>query len=196
MPDQDADLGWVDENGLWWCAPGGATAIRPAWFHSLVSVMSAADRVEALRREGFMAAIEDLDGTAQRIVAQHPSGLRLLGHSSLLTAALCYWEDYDLKFASSPVRHARQQAAFEHAYNAVRALGLAVLGEPTLQGRDRDEFQHQWSAWRVGEVLLAVYQAVGDVQFGLSIQLDARRYPATTALQPRSPFVDWMWSAP
>lgn len=101
MPDQDADLGWVDENGLWWCAPGGATAIRPAWFHSLVSVMSAADRVEALRREGFMAAIEDLDGTAQRIVAQHPSGLRLLGHSSLLTAALCYWEDYDEESSNS-----------------------------------------------------------------------------------------------
>jgi hypothetical protein len=38
MPDQDADLGWVDENGLWWCAPGGAAAIRPAWFHTLVSV--------------------------------------------------------------------------------------------------------------------------------------------------------------
>jgi hypothetical protein len=196
MPDQDADLGWVDENGLWWCAPGGATAIRPAWFHSLVSVMSAADRVQALRRDGFTAAIDDLDGTAQRIAAQHPSGLRLLGHSSLLTAALCYGEDYDPKFASSPARHARQQAAFEQAYDAVQAVGLAVLGEPTLQGRDRDEFQHHWSAWRVGDVLLAVYQAVGDVQFGLSIQLDARRYPADAALQPRSPFVDWMWSAP
>jgi hypothetical protein len=108
---------------------------------------------------------------------------------------LCYWEEYDLKFASSPARHARQKAAFEHAYDAVRAVGLAVLGEPALQGRDRDEFKHRWSAWRVGDVLLAVHQAVGDVQFGLSIQADVRRYPAGAALQPRSPFVDWMWSA-
>ena len=65
-----------------------------------------------------------------------------------------------------------------------------------MQGRDRDRFQHRWSAWRTGEVLLAVYQAAGDVQFGLSIQMDARRYPATAALEPRSPFVDWMWIAP
>ncbi len=195
MSDRDADFGWVDENGLWWCVPGGTAAIRPQWFHTLVSVMSAADRAWALRRDGFTVAIEDIDGTVQRIVAQHPSGLRLLGHPSLLTAALCYWEEYDLKFASSPARHARQKAAFEHAYDAVRAVGLAVLGEPALQGRDRDEFKHRWSAWRVGDVLLAVHQAVGDVQFGLSIQADVRRYPAGAALQPRSPFVDWMWSA-
>jgi hypothetical protein len=196
MADPDADPGWVDENGLWWCVPGGAAAIRPAWFRTLVSVMSAADRVEALRRDGFTVAIDDIDGAAQRIDAQRPSGLRLQGHLSLLTAALCYWEDYDLKIASSPARHARQKAAFEHAYHAVRAVGLDALGEPTLQGRDRDQFQHHWSAWRVGEVLLAVCQAVGDVQFGLSVQMDARRYPADAALEPRSPFVDWMWIAP
>ena len=196
MSDQNAELGWVDQDGLWWCVQGGAVAIRPAWFHTLVSVMSAADRVQALRDQGFTAAVDEIDGTAQTIDAQHPSGLRLLGHSSLLTAALCYWEDYDPKFASSVARHARQQAAFEDAYQAVRVIGFTELGEPTRHGRDRDGFQHRWSAWRAGEMLLAVYQAVGDVQFGLSIQMDARRYPANAAIEPQSPFVQWMWIAP
>jgi hypothetical protein len=181
MPDPDADVGWVDENGLWWCVPGGAAAIRPAWFHTLVSVMSAADRVGTLRRDGFTVAIDDLDGIVQRIDAQHPSGLQLLGDSSLLTAALCYWEAYDPKFAHSPARHARQQAAFQHAYDAVRAVGLAVLGEPTLQGRDRDAFQHHWSAWRVGEVLLAVHQVRAPRQAHSAISSASRTSRASSA---------------
>jgi hypothetical protein len=190
---QDAQLGWVDEDGLWWCVQGGVAAIRPAWFHTLVSVTSAADRVRALHSHGFTAAIDKLDGATQRIDAQHPSGLRLLGHSSLLTAALCCWEDYDRELAASAARHARQQAGFQHAYQAVQAVGLAELGEPTMQGRDRGRFQYRWSVWRVEEVLLVVYQAAGDAQFGLSIQMDARRYPVKAALAPQSPFVDWMW---
>jgi hypothetical protein len=32
--------------------------------------------------------------------------------------------------------------------------------------------------------------------YGLSIQLDARRYPADASLEPSSPFVDWMAAAP
>ena len=28
--------------------------------------------------------------------------------------------------------------------------------------------------------------------YGLSIQLDVRRYPADASLEPSSPFVDWM----
>jgi hypothetical protein len=191
MPDQ-ADFGWVDDNGLWWCATGGAAGVRPGWFTTLVSVMAADDPVTALGRVGFTTQLNSIGG----VLAQHPSGLRLLGESSLLTAALCYWEGYELRFAASPAWHARQKAAFDHAYHAVRAVGVDVLGEPTLQGRDRNEDQHRWSVWRIGEVVLAVHQAVGDVQFGLSIQIDVRRYPADAPLQPRSPFVDWMWSTP
>jgi hypothetical protein len=162
----------------------------------LVSIMAAADRVPALRRHGFAVAGDDIDGAATWIDARHPSGLRLVGHSPLLTAALCYWEDFQPQFAPSAERHARQQAAFQHAYQAVQAMGLAELGEPAMQGQDLDRFQHRWSAWRAGEVLVAVHQAAGDVQFGLSIQLDARRYPARATLEPRSPFIDWMWSVP
>jgi hypothetical protein len=191
MADQ-ADFGWVDENGLRWCAAGGAAGVRPAWFTTLVSVMAAGDLVAALGRAGFTTQISRIGG----VLAQHPSGLRLVGDSSLLTAALCYWDGWDLQFAPSPAWHARQQAAFEHAYQAVRAVGVVVLGEPTLQGRDRNEDQHRWSVWRIGEVVLAVHQAVGDVQFGLSIQTDVRRYPTDAPLQPRSPFVDWLWSTP
>jgi hypothetical protein len=62
-----------------------------------------------------------------------------------------------------------------------------------MSDRDRDERQHRWSIWRAGDVLLAVYQAVGDVQFGVSIQMDARRYPASAVFEPPSSFVDWMW---
>jgi hypothetical protein len=158
--------------------------------------MSAADRVQALRTNGFTVAVEDIDGNAHRIDARHGSGLVLMGLTSLLTAALCYWEDYDPVFARSTAEHARQQTAFQQAYQAVRTVGIAELGEPIMQGRDRDQFRHEWSAWRVEEVLVAVYQAVGDVQFGLSVQMDARRYPASAALEPQSPFVDWMWSFP
>jgi hypothetical protein len=101
-------------------------------------------------------------------------------------------QDHDLRFVSSPAEHARQKAAFDHAYDAARAVGVEVLGEPSAQGRDRDEDAHQWSAWRVGEVVLAVYHATLDVMYGLSIQLDVRRYPADAPLEPSSPFVDWM----
>jgi hypothetical protein len=196
MADQDA--GWVDEDGLWWCAWGGAAAIRPAWFHTLVSVMSPrspADRLLALVREGFTLHVDVIDA-AEWIYAEHPSGLTLFGHRSLLHAALCYWKDYDLQSASIPAEHAHQKAAFDHAYDAVRAVGVEVLGEPTVQGHDRDEDAHQWSAWQVGEVVLAVYQAALDVMYGLSIQLDVRRHPANAALEPSSPFVDWMWIDP
>jgi hypothetical protein len=194
MPDGKVGFGGPDEQGLSWCVPGGAAAINPAWFPTLVSVMGAADCVAALEREGF--TLDTYKLAAGVIDAQDPSGLRLLGDSSLLTAALCYWEDYNLKFAANPARHARQKAAFDQAYDAARAMGLAVLGEPTLQGRDPDEFKHRWSLWRIGEVVLAVHQALGDLLFGLSIQADVRRYPADAPLQPRSPFVDWMWWRP
>jgi hypothetical protein len=149
MADQDA--GWVDEDGLWWCAWGGAGAIRPAWFHTLVSVMSprsSADRLLVLVREGFTLRVDVIDA-AEWIYAEHPCGLTL-GHRSLLHAALCYWKDYDLQSASIPAEPAHQKAAFDHAYDAVRAVGVEVLGEPTVQGHDRDEDAHQWSAWRVG----------------------------------------------
>jgi len=192
VSDQNAEPGWVDEDGLWWCVQGGAAAIRPAWFRTVVSVMSAADRIQALRRHGFTATVDSINW----VEARHPSGLRLVGTSPVLAGALCYWEGYIREFASSSARHARQQAAFQRAYRAVQAVGIAELGEPAMQGRDRDSFQHRWSAWRVGEVLLAVYQAAGDIQFGLSIQMDARRYPAEAALEPQSPFVDWMWASP
>ena len=192
VSDQDAQPGWVDEDGLWWYTQGGAAAIQPAWFRLVVSVMSAADRIQALRRHGFTATVDGIG----LIDARHPSGLRLVGLSPVMTGALCYWEDYRLGYASSTAWHARQRAAFQRAYQAVQAVGIAELGEPTRQGRDRDEFRHRWSAWRVGEVLLAVYQAAGDLQFGLSIQLDARRYSAGAALEPYSPFVDWMWAPP
>jgi hypothetical protein len=75
-------------------------------------------------------------------------------------------------------------------------VGVEVLGQPSLQGRDRDEDAHQWSAWRIGEVVLAVYQAALNLMYGLSIQLDVRRYPADAALEPSSPFVDWIWIDP
>jgi hypothetical protein len=101
-------------------------------------------------------------------------------------------QDHDPRFVSSPAEHTRQKAAFDHAYDAARAVGVEVLGEPSAQGRDRDEDAHQWSAWRVGEVVLAVYHATLDVMYGLSIQLDVRRYPADAPLKPSSPFVDWM----
>jgi hypothetical protein len=194
--DQDAEAGWVDEDGLWWCVRGGPAAIRPAWFRTLVSVMSAADCARASRHHGFTTTVEDLGGATHQIVAQHPSGLQLLGHSSLLTAALCYWEDYDPEFASSPARHARQQAAFQSAYESVQVIGCGELGKPALQGRDDGPFRHYWSAWRAEGVVLAVYQAAGDLQFGVSIQMDARRYPGDAALVPRSPFIDWMRSVP
>jgi hypothetical protein len=58
--------------------------------HTLVSVMSAADRVHALRRHGFTAAVDRIQSW---IEARHRSGLRLAGHWSLLTAALCYGEE-------------------------------------------------------------------------------------------------------
>ena len=48
----------------------------------------------------------------------------------------------------------------------------------------------------MGEVVLAAYQAALDVMYGLSIQLDVRRYPAAAPLEPSSPFVDWMGAAP
>jgi hypothetical protein len=191
--EQEAEPGWLDEDGLWWCVQGGNAAIRPAWFRALVSVMSAADRIQALRRHEFAVAVDDFGGW---IEARHASGFRLVGGSSLLTAALCHWEHYDPQFASSAAQHARQQEAFQHAYKKVQAVGHAELGEPTMQGRDHDEFRHRWSAWRIGEVLLAVHQAVGDVQFGLSLQIDARRYPSNAALDPQSPFLDWMWRIP
>jgi hypothetical protein len=194
VSDQDGESGWVDEDGLWWCAQGGAGAIGPGWFHTLVSIMSAADRVEALRRAGF--SLDPDGGATESVHARHPTGFWVTGDASLLTTALCYWEDWNPRFAAGPAQHARQQAAFDRAYDAARAVGLAALGEPSLQGRDRDELGHRWSLWRVGEVLVAVHQAVGDVQFGLSVQLDARRHPAGAPLEPRSPFVDWMWSGP
>ena len=93
---------WLDEDGLWWCVRGGAAAIRPAWFRTLVSVMSAADRVEALRRHEFAVAVDDFGGTAQRIDAQHASGFRLLGNSSLLTAALLDARRYPANAALEP----------------------------------------------------------------------------------------------
>ncbi len=101
-----------------------------------------------------------------------------------------------LQSASIPAEHAHQKAAFDHAYDAVRAVGVEVFGKPSVQGRDRDEDVHQWSAWRVGEVVLAVYQAALDVMYGLSIQLDVRRSPVDAPLDPSSPFVDWMWIDP
>jgi len=196
----DQDLGWVDEDGLWWCVWGGAAAIRPEWFHTVVSVMSPrspADRLLALVREGFTLQVDVIDA-AEWIYAHHPWGLTLFGHRSLLHTALCYWEDYDLQFASIPAEHAHQKATFDHAYDALRAVGVQVLGQPSVQGRDRDQDAHQWSAWRVGEVVLAVYQAGLDVMYGLSIQLDVRRSPADAPLplEPSSPFVDWMWIDP
>jgi hypothetical protein len=191
--------GWVDNDGLSWCVRGGAAAIRPAWFHTLLSVMSPrspADRLLALRREGFTLEVDDVDAV-KRIDAEHGSGLTAYGHGSLLRAAVCYWEDYNLQSASSPAEHARHKAAFDRAYDAVRAVGVEVLGEPSVQGRDRDEDAHRWSAWRIGEVVVvAVYQAALDVLYGLSIQLDVRRYPADAALEPSSPFVDWIWVDP
>jgi hypothetical protein len=158
--------------------------------------MAAADRVSALRRHGFMVEGDGIDGAATWIDAQHPWGLRLVGNSPLLTAAVCYWADFQPQFAASGARHARQQAAFQHAYQSVLAVGLAGLGDPAMQGQDHDMFQHRWSLWRAGEVLVAVHQAVGDVQFGLSIQMDARHYPASAALEPQAPFADWMWNMP
>jgi hypothetical protein len=196
MADQDA--GWVDEDGLWWCVLGGAAAIQPEWFHTLLSVMSPrspADRLLALLREGFTLQIDDVDAVVG-IRAEHGSGLTVFGRGSVLRAALCYWENYDLQLASIPAEHAHQKAAFDRAYDAVRAVGVEVLGEPSVQGRDRDEDAHRWSAWRIGEVVLAVYQAALDVMYGLSIQLDVRRYPTAAALEPSSRFVDWMWIDP
>jgi hypothetical protein len=193
--DRGAGSGWVDEDGLWWCVPGGGAAVRGAWFRALVAALGAGDVMEGLRREGF--AVEADVVPPEAVFARHPSGVRVVGDASvpLLCAALCYWEEYNPKWAADPAQYARQRAAFERAYEAVRAVGLGVLGEPSLQGRDRDELEHRWTAWRVGEVLVAVYQAAGDVQFGLSIQLDARRFPADATLAPwSSSFVDWMWS--
>jgi hypothetical protein len=193
MTSQDVPPGWVDEDGLWWCVAGGSAAIRPEWFRTLLEVMSAADRVAALRQAGLVVEADERASTGW-ISARQPGGLWLAGESSLLTAALCYWEDWNSELASSPSWHARQRAAFDRAYGAVRAVGVAALGEPTLQGRDRDELAHRWSAWRVRDVVLAVYQAVADVQFGLSIQMDARRHPAEAPLESPVSFVDWMWN--
>ena len=44
--------------------------------------------------------------------------------------------------------------------------------------------------------MLAVYQAGLDVMYGLSIQLEVRRYPADAVQEPSSRFVDWMWIGP
>jgi hypothetical protein len=125
MTDQDARPGWVDDDGLWWCVPGGAAVIRPEWFNILLGVMSAADRVAALRQAGLAVEADERASTGW-ISARHPSGLWLAGESSLLTAALCYWEDWDTE-------DARQRVAFDRAYGAVRAVGMAALGEPALQ---------------------------------------------------------------
>ena len=46
------------------------------------------------------------------------------------------------------------------------------------------------------EAVLAVYQAALDVMYGLSVQLDVRRHRANAAVEPSSPFVDWMWTDP
>lgn len=130
MADQDA--GWVDEDGLCWCAWGGAAAIRPAWFHTLVSVMSPsspADRLLALRREGFTLQVDGIDA-AEWIHAEHPSGLTVFGRRSRCTRRCATGrttEDYDLEFASSPAEHAHQKAAFDHAYHAVQAVAGRCL---------------------------------------------------------------------
>jgi hypothetical protein len=160
-----------------------------------MSPTSPADRLLAMRREGFTLQIDDVDAMVG-IYAEHDSGLTVVGHGSLLRAAVSYWENYDLQSASIPAEHAHQKVAFDRAYHAVQAVGVEVLGQPSLQGRDRDEDAHQWSAWRVGEVVLAVYQAALDVMYGVSIQLDVRRYPADAAVEPSSPFVDWIWIDP
>lgn len=194
MADSDPTRADPAEDGLSWCRPGGVAAISPTWFHTLLSVMATPDPVRALGHHGFTVSVEDPGGCAERIEARHACGLRLLGNSQVLTAALCYWENYDPEFTADVSVHARQQLAFDNAYQAVQALGIAEFGPPTIQGRDSDDLQHRWSAWRIGAVLLAVHQAAGDVQFGVSIQLDARRYPVDAPFEPWSPFVDWMWS--
>jgi hypothetical protein len=43
---------------------------------------------------------------------------------------------------------------------------------------------------RVGGAAVSVQEL--NVMYGLSIQLDVRRYPADASLEPSSPFVDWM----
>jgi hypothetical protein len=75
-------------------------------------------------------------------------------------------------------------------------MGRCCARRCATQGRVRDQDAHRWSAWRVGEVVVALYQAALDVQYGLSIQLDVCRYPADAALEPSSPFVDWIWVDP
>jgi hypothetical protein len=68
------------------------------------------------------------------IFAEHASGLTLFGHGSLLHAAVCYWDDYDLEFACHLAEHARQKVAFDYAYDAVRAVGVEVLGPADRAG--------------------------------------------------------------
>jgi len=43
---------------------------------------------------------------------------------------------------------------------------------------------------RVGGAAVTVQEL--NVMYGLSIQLDVRRYPADASLEPSLPFVDWM----
>jgi hypothetical protein len=47
---------------------------------------------------------------------------------------------------------------------------------------------------RVGGAAVAGWEL--NVVYGLSIELDVRRYPADASLEPSSPFVDWMAAAP
>jgi hypothetical protein len=84
MADQDA--GWVDKDGLWWCVLGGAAAIQPEWFHTLVSVMSTSSPVErllGLLREGFTLQIDDVDAMVG-VCAEDGSGLTVFGKGSVL----------------------------------------------------------------------------------------------------------------
>jgi hypothetical protein len=199
------------EDGLLWLLAGGKDAVTKDLFRTLISVMSApeADRFAMLERSGFT---HDDGSKPDHIYAEHPSGFSIGGDAGWLTAVFCYWEEYDPEFAADSTVHAQQQDAFDGAYDAVRAVGLAALGEPAVQGRDpgwdparrlprwfrwpggrrAPRPRHQWSVWRAGDVLATVYQSDQDPASGLSIQLTVVSHPADAAFNPTTPFSDWL----
>jgi hypothetical protein len=92
-----------------------------------------------------------------------------------------WWDEAD--------EDAREQ--FDEAYADAQRRAVAVLGEPLIQGKYRDEDGYRWAVWRGRTALFVLEQSGDDPQFGQDIHF---RICPWSGPDPRrdDPFPGWL----
>ncbi len=106
--------------------------------------------------------------------------------------SFCWWDTFLRRQHPSAESYEAERAQFDQAYADALSRAVGVLGEPLLQGADRDERGHRWAIWRGQTGLFVLQQSAYDPQFGLDINYWICPWSGPDP-QPSSPLIDWLF---